>query len=273
MISVRLPRSSVPEASFTRNFFRFSIQLFGGSVIQMEGRICLTSLSPCIRQSKDRQLRLSHLVEVEIADGLAGWGVLGFLHGLFEFLCQDVFLVCFLHPGITEFVFALPVLLGKNLLSVSQVNIRSGFHRRFMREHGSEDSVHHQLRLAARARHVQIFAAAISHEAILRRPHEKRRAQHCCALLANATRVVQALAGFSPRVKPGAGRSSGRTTLGSVLGAACVGGGGGGSFSGSGLPSMSSFTSLASMTSRSSSACAMRSRVSRLLDRSFFAAS
>src|SRR6202030_608537 len=77
-----------------------------------------------------------------------------------------------------------------------------------------------------------------------------------------------AFAGFSPRVNPGAGRSSGRTTLGSVLGAACGGGGGGvRSFSGSGLFSISSFTSLASMTSRSSSARAMRSRVSLLLER------
>src|SRR5260370_34840790 len=35
-----------------------------------------------------------------------------------------------------------------------------------------------------------------------------------------------AFAGFSPRVKPGAGRSSGRTSLGSAEGAACGGGGG-----------------------------------------------
>src|SRR5882762_10142046 len=213
------------------------------------------------------------LVEVEIADGFAGGSVLGFLHGFLEFLRENVFLVCFLHPGITKFVFALPVLLGKNLLRVGEIDIRPGLHGRFVRQHGAEDGIHDQLGVTAGALHVQIFAAAVSHEAILRRPLEKRRAQHCCAVIRKATRAAQALAGFSPRVKPGAGRSSGRTTLGSVLGAACVGGGGGGSFSGSGLPSISSFTSLASITSRSSSACAMRSSVSRFLDRSFFAAS
>src|SRR5579871_457773 len=62
--------------------------------------------------------------------------------------------------------------------------------------------------------------------------------------------VNYAFAGFSPRVNPGAGRNSGRTTLGSVLGAACGGGVGGvRGFSGSGLPSIRSFTSLASITS------------------------
>src|ERR1700730_1321712 len=98
---------------------------------------------------------------------------------------------------------------------------------------------------------------------------EKEEAQLAAPLGENRPiRKCYAFAGFSPRVKPGAGRSSGRTTLGSALGAACGGGVGGvRGFSGSGLFSIKSFTSLASITSRSSSASAMRSRVSRFADR------
>src|SRR6516162_3794616 len=67
--------------------------------------------------------------------------------------------------------------------------------------------------------------------------------------------LPHAFAGESPRVNPGAGRISGRTIFGSVAGAPCGGGVGGvRGFSGSGLPSIRSFTSLASSTSRSSNA-------------------
>src|SRR6267378_3184815 len=66
--------------------------------------------------------------------------------------------------------------------------------------------------------------------------HLKKEGRSTAAPYQEKLQVGQAFAGVSPRVKPGAGRSSGRTTLGSVLGAACVGGGGG-SLSGSGLPS------------------------------------
>ncbi len=69
--------------------------------------------------------------------------------------------------GIREFVFALAVLLGKNSLGVRQVHIGSGLHGRFVRKHRAEHCIHHQLCLAARARHVQIFAGTISHEIIL----------------------------------------------------------------------------------------------------------
>src|ERR1700682_2802219 len=75
--------------------------------------------------------------------------------------------------------------------------------------------------------------------------------------------AAYALAGESPRVNPGAGRNSGRTTFGSALVAPCGGGGGGGrGCSGISLPSSSIRTSLASRTSRSSSAVAILSSVS-----------
>src|ERR1700676_503224 len=87
-------------------------------------------------------------------------------------------------------------------------------------------------------------------------------------------KLAQAFAGESPRVKPGAGRISGRTTFGSAAGAPWGGTVGGvRGFSGSGLPSMGSFTSLASRTSRTSNACAMLSSVSLCVERRFFAAS
>ena len=81
-----------------------------------------------MRRPSLRGGRLSHqslvtshqslLVQVEIADGFAGGGVLGLLHGLFKFLRQDVFLVGFLEPGIRKLVFALAILFSKNFLSV-----------------------------------------------------------------------------------------------------------------------------------------------------------
>jgi len=73
------------------------------------------------------------LIQIEIADGLAGWRVLGFLHGFFKFLGEDIFFVGFLEPGVRELVFALALLFGKDLLRIAQVHIGTRPNGRFMR--------------------------------------------------------------------------------------------------------------------------------------------
>src|SRR4029077_3118998 len=109
----------------------------------------------------------SLLIEVKIADRFACRRVLGLFHRLFKFLCQDVFLVGLLEPGVREFVFALAVLFRKDLLSVAQVHIRASLDGRFMRKHGTENGVNSQLCLAARAREVEVLAGTVSHKLIL----------------------------------------------------------------------------------------------------------
>jgi hypothetical protein len=109
----------------------------------------------------------SLLIQIKIADGLAGRGVLGLLHRLFKFLRQDVFLVRFLEEGIRELVFALPLLLLKDTRSLRQVDVRPGSYVRFVRKNRAKNRINYQLCLAARARNAKIFAAAVSHEIIL----------------------------------------------------------------------------------------------------------
>src|SRR5207244_6798386 len=115
------------------------------------------------------------LVQVKIADGFARRSVLGFLHRLFKFLCQDVFLVRFLEPGVRELVFALAVLFGENFLSVAQVHVRAGLDGRFMREHSAKNGINDELCLTARARDVKVFAVAGSHNAYCTPSRQKSR--------------------------------------------------------------------------------------------------
>src|SRR5574340_1009325 len=156
------------------------------------------------------------------------------------------------------------MLLRKDVVGFFQVDVRAGFWRSFVGQHRAKNRIYHHLGLAARAGDMQVFAVLLPHADIVLLRRKKVGARIDRAPTVQKLKdAVYALAGFSPRVKPGAGRSSGRTTLGSVPGAACGGGVGGvRGLSGSGFPSMSSFTSLASMTSRSRSAWATRSSVS-----------
>jgi hypothetical protein len=112
---------------------------------------------------------ITHLpsIEVKIADGLTGRGVLGFLHGLFKFLGKDVFFVRFLEEGIRELVFTLPLLLLKDVRSLRQVYVRSRSYVRFVRKNCAKNRINHQFCLAAWASHLQVFAGTISHEIIL----------------------------------------------------------------------------------------------------------
>src|SRR5690242_1500896 len=103
--------------------------------------------------SWDRQL-----VKVEIADRLAGGGVLGLFHGFFEFFGEDVFLMRLLEEGIREFVLALPLLLLEDARSLRQVYVRPRSYMRFMRKYCAKNGINHQLCLAARTCDVQVFA-------------------------------------------------------------------------------------------------------------------
>jgi hypothetical protein len=107
------------------------------------------------------------LIQVEVANRLAGRGVLGFLHGLFKFLGQDVFLVRFLEEGIRELVFTLPLLFLKDARSLCQVHVWARSYVRFVRKNCAKNRINHKLCLAARACDLEIFAAAVSHEIIL----------------------------------------------------------------------------------------------------------
>jgi hypothetical protein len=107
------------------------------------------------------------LIQVEVANGLTGRGVLGFLHGLFKFLGKDVFLVRFLEEGIRELVFTLSLLLLKDARSLCQVYVRPRSYMRFVRKNCAKNWINDELCLAARACDLEIFAAAVSHEIIL----------------------------------------------------------------------------------------------------------
>ena len=107
------------------------------------------------------------LIQIKIANGLPCGGILSFLHGLFKFLGEDVFLVRFLKEGIRELVFALPLLLLKNARSLRQVHVRPRFYVRFVRKNRAKNWINHQLCLAAWASDLQVFAGTISHEIIL----------------------------------------------------------------------------------------------------------
>jgi hypothetical protein len=107
------------------------------------------------------------LIQVEVANGLTGRGVLGFLHGLFKFLGKDVFLVRFLEEGVRELVFTLPLLFLKDARSLRQVYVRPRSYMRFVRKNCAKNWINDELCLAARACDLEIFAAAVSHEIIL----------------------------------------------------------------------------------------------------------
>jgi hypothetical protein len=108
------------------------------------------------------------LVEVEVADGFAGWGVFGFLHGFFEFFGEDVFFVGFLEPGIAELVFALTILFGENAGGVGQINIGAGFWRSLVRKDDPEGGVDVEFGMAAGACDLQRVRIIFRHEHILR---------------------------------------------------------------------------------------------------------
>jgi len=94
-----------------------------------------------------------HLVQVKITKRFAGRRVLGLLHRLFKFFGKNVFLMRLLKERIGKLILALPALLRKDPLRIVQVHIGSRFDRRLVRQHRAKHRVHHQLRLAARARH------------------------------------------------------------------------------------------------------------------------
>ena len=95
-----------------------------------------------------------HLIQIEIANRFAGGGVLGLLHGFFELLGENIFLMRFLKERVGELVFALAMLFGKNPVRIFEVNVRPGFDWSFVRKHCSEHRVDDKLRLATRAGHV-----------------------------------------------------------------------------------------------------------------------
>jgi len=65
----------------------------------------------CISLRRKSAEPSSTLVQIEIADRLACGRVLGLFHGLFKFLGEDVFLMCFLEEGVRKLVLTLPLLL------------------------------------------------------------------------------------------------------------------------------------------------------------------
>jgi len=108
------------------------------------------------------------LIQVKIAKRFADGRVLGLLHRFLEFLGENIFFVGFLKKRVGKFVFALTVLLGKNPLRIFKIDIRPSLHRDLVRKYRTKHGVNHQLRLAARARHLQIVRFLLSHNRILR---------------------------------------------------------------------------------------------------------
>jgi hypothetical protein len=80
------------------------------------------------RMKRTRQARMPvPLIQIKIANRFTCWRVLGFLHRLFKFLGQDVFLMRFLKKRISELVFALPALLRQNPCAFSRSTFGPGF--------------------------------------------------------------------------------------------------------------------------------------------------
>lgn len=107
------------------------------------------------------------LIQVEVADGLAGGRIFGLFHGFFELLGEDVFLVGFLEEGIRELIFALPLLLLEDIRRLGEVHVGPGPYMSFVRKHRAKDRINDELGLAAGACHAQVFAL-LSHEGIVR---------------------------------------------------------------------------------------------------------
>src|SRR5215472_4512643 len=99
----------------------------------------------------------SALIQIEIADGLSGGSVLGLLHGLFKFLRENVFFVGLLEKRVSELVFTLTLLLGEDVVGFFQVDVGASLWWSFVGKHCPKDGINHQLGLAARAGHVQVF--------------------------------------------------------------------------------------------------------------------
>jgi hypothetical protein len=118
-------------------------------------------------RSKDRPLQHGGLVEVEVADGFAGRGVFGFLHGFFEFLGEDVFFIGFLEPGVAEFVFALAILFGENAGCVGQIDAGPCLGGSFVRQDHTQANIDSELCVAAGAGYFKSAIWFLRHERIL----------------------------------------------------------------------------------------------------------
>ena len=64
--------------------------------------------------------------------------------------------------------FAVALLLVQNAGGIGEIDIRPRFGRPFVREHGAEDRVNYQFRMAARAGDVEILDVLLGHKIILR---------------------------------------------------------------------------------------------------------
>jgi hypothetical protein len=107
------------------------------------------------------------LIEVEVADGFAGRGVFGFLHGFFKLLGEDVFFVGFLEPGVAEFVFALAILLGENAGCVGEIDAGPCLGGSFMRQDYPQAHIDFELCVAAGAGYFKSTVWFLRHERIL----------------------------------------------------------------------------------------------------------
>src|SRR5579862_2741675 len=196
---------------------------------------------------------LGGLFEIEIAHWPFRRLFLGFLESLFKLPRQHVLFLAFGFPGIAELIFAALRLVGQDARGIGEVDVGGCFGRRDVREDDSQLRIDGKPRLTAGTRNLN-GRGLLSHRDIVLLPGRT-------GVLARSGRSRRA----QPLLKPGAGRSSGRGAgLGSAAGAGEGGCGGVGRiFSGSGLFSMSRRSSVASRTSRSSSASAMRSSVAR----------
>ena len=108
-------------------------------------------------------MTLWQLIQVDVAKWLSCWGVLGFLHGFFEFFGEDVFFVVFQVPGVAEFIFAIALLLVENAGGISEVDVWAGSRGRFVRKYCAKNGVDHQFGMTAWASDVQVVYILLGH--------------------------------------------------------------------------------------------------------------
>ena len=85
------------------------------------------------------------LLKIEIPHRFLGRLVFGFLEGFLELAIEDVFLLAFGFPGITEFVFALARLFRQDARGVVDIDVGGGLGWRHMGEYDGKLRVHREL--------------------------------------------------------------------------------------------------------------------------------
>src|SRR6266404_6775624 len=138
----------------------------------MMGALSLLSSLQSLDWTAQNAVLKQLLIKIEVADGLAGGRVFGFLHRFFKLFRQNILLVGFLEPRIRELIFALPLLLAQDARRIGQVHVRPFARRLLVRKHHAQRRIHRQFRFATRARDFQRLLA-LPHGAILILPTAK----------------------------------------------------------------------------------------------------